>query len=160
MSTDGPTSGKKSQQGRELDFIAGCSPPGQMLKVAPSGTWKCWKDNRVACSRQQHREVSLLRNYNLVLSQSGLDGDTVCLHSQALMWQWQLWEQGLLPGIRRQDGTTLTEIKSTPSAHCPPVLQKSPWPREGDSMHWGRGHVEERFERDSGKGTGCSEHKL
>lgn len=50
-STDGPTSGMMSQQGRELDFTARCSPPGQMLKVALSGTWKCWKDNTEgACS--------------------------------------------------------------------------------------------------------------
>lgn len=44
-STDGPTSGMMSQQGSELDFTSGCSPPGQMLKVALSGTWRCWKDN-------------------------------------------------------------------------------------------------------------------
>lgn len=35
-------SGIKSQQGRELQCTAGCSPPGQMLKVVLSRTWKYW----------------------------------------------------------------------------------------------------------------------
>lgn len=69
VSTDGPISGMKSQQGKEQDFIAECSPPGQMLKVAVSGTWKRWKEHRGAGSLCQQRGVSSKKPWPCVFTQ-------------------------------------------------------------------------------------------